>query len=168
MTRRNVIRSGVLVIVGVLFAYLLGPPIVKAATSIVTIQGVGGVNRAGVTHNHRLLVDSEAAVKKIRHLEGENGKYLRVATQPGGGTVVNFGRGDSPFAFCAVMTAIVANGRSSGGTVTLATEGTLVWTGKIPSGGGHIGDAFPDGVFTGEMDVTAPNGVDWIVYGRPC
>jgi hypothetical protein len=167
MVRRKGVRISLLVMAGFLVGYMIGPPIVSAATSIVTIQGAGSTNRARVNAAHRLLVDTEAAVKKIRHLPGENGKYLRVATQPGGGLIVNEGNGGSSRAFCAVMTAIVIDG-NAGGRVTLATEGTLVWTAKLPPGGGHIADDFPDGVFTGEMDVTAPSGIDWIVYGRPC
>ena len=156
-----------LVAVGVVVGSVIGPPIVRAASTIVTIQGTGTTNRAAVTDHHRLRVDTEAGVKRITTLPGENGAYLRVATQPGGGTVVDSGVADSPFTLCAVMTAISVDGGSAG-TVSLSTDGGRVWEGTLPAGGGHIGDSFPDGVFTGEMLVDDPAGLTWIVYGRGC
>jgi len=38
--------------------YVIGPPIVQAATSLVTIQGAGSANKAKVARSGRLLVDS--------------------------------------------------------------------------------------------------------------
>ena len=155
-------RSVALVVTGMVVGFLIGPPVVHAAGSLVTIVSGTNNNQANVTADHRLFVDTEGSITKIG-----GSSHVNVAARPGADPVVNFGSGNSEAAFCAVMTAIVVDG-NAGGTVLLATEGTEVWRGTLPTGGGHIGDSFSTGVFTGEMDVTAPVGVDWIIYGRQC
>jgi len=61
-------RVAGLLAIGVLVGSVIGPPIVQAATSLVTIQGAGSTHKAKVSSTGRLYVDSEAAVNKAGQL----------------------------------------------------------------------------------------------------
>jgi hypothetical protein len=163
MNVRKHLGAVILIATGLVAGSLLGPHAVQAAGQLVTIVSGSNNNQAVVTSDHRLAVDTEASARKIGGVS-----HLLVAARLSASPVVNEGNGNSDAAFCAVMTGIVVDGSNTGGTVILATEGTLVWKGTLPVGGGHLSDTFGTGVFTGEMDVTAPDGVDWIIYGRQC
>jgi hypothetical protein len=85
------VRAGGLMVAGLAVGYLLGPPIVNAATtaaSDVMIIDRDSSNRADVTSKHRVLVDSEAAVTD---LGGDNflDTYGLQYTQPNGQEILN-------------------------------------------------------------------------------
>ena len=51
-------RVAGLLALGMLVGYVIGPPIVQAATSLVTIQGAGSTHKAKVDSTGRLLVNT--------------------------------------------------------------------------------------------------------------
>src|SRR5919198_5275976 len=54
-------RVVLLLLAGLMVGYFIGPPIVHAATSLVTIQGGGSTHKARVDSKGRLSVNTEAA-----------------------------------------------------------------------------------------------------------
>jgi hypothetical protein len=56
-------RVAGLLAIGVLVGSVIGPPIVQAATSLVTIQGAGSTHKAKVDSTGRLLVNSKGTTK---------------------------------------------------------------------------------------------------------
>lgn len=63
-------RVAGLLALGILVGYVVGPPIVQAASSLVTIQGGGSTHKAKVDASGRLLVNTEASVTKANQLLG--------------------------------------------------------------------------------------------------
>lgn len=61
-------RVAGLLALGILVGYVIGPPIVQAATSLVTIQGGGSTHKAKVNASGQLSVNTEAAVNKAGQL----------------------------------------------------------------------------------------------------
>lgn len=89
--RSKLVRAGGLMVAGLAVGYLLGPPIVNAATtaaSDVMVIDRDSSNRADVSSKHRLLTDSEAAVTD---LGGDNfmDTYGLQYTQPNGQEILN-------------------------------------------------------------------------------
>jgi hypothetical protein len=61
-------RVAGLLALGILVGYVVGPPIVQAASSLVTIQGAGSTHKARVDASGRLSVNTEASVTKANQL----------------------------------------------------------------------------------------------------
>ena len=157
--------------------YLVGPPLVQAATSLVTIQGAGSTNRAKVTSSGRLRVDTEAGVDRGR-----------LSVLPRGGFTSTTGSSvfTAPFGLPVVLASGTTNGTDLGGdsgvlttvvagdvgtTVTADTNcdgnpGDLAWQN---SGTGHFSDTFEGGIFyCGPLNVVlqgGPTGHPWLLYG---
>jgi hypothetical protein len=122
------LRAVLLVTLGLMVGYFIGPPIVHAATQLVTIQGAGTWNQAKVTRGGRLLV-------------ADQGKYFRdgslftfALTEPSGEQVLT--SGSSSVASQAQLGDIVGisvdvyQAGSSAVTVRLR-RGTTIGTGQI-------------------------------------
>lgn len=169
MARGKRIRTVGLVVVAGLIGYLIGPPIVEAATNLVVIKDSSTSRKARVV----------------------TGGALRV--QPYGGrtdvsksTVFNIALGTDRFAEGTVaelacdsygwLSGVVLNGPSSGSYgVTLfgddadedQTPNDIIWSGTVQADG-HISDSFFDGgVFWDTSLSVSYTGVGgrWILYG---
>src|SRR5438132_10824807 len=79
MTRKRW-RAVLLVTAGLLVGYIIGPPVVHAATSLVTIQGAGSTNKAKVTKQGRLLVANQGKYF------GDGSLFTFALTEPDGET----------------------------------------------------------------------------------
>jgi hypothetical protein len=177
MTRKRW-RAVLLVTAGLLVGYVIGPPVVHAATSLVTIQGAGSTYKAKVTKQGRLFVDTEA---------GTFGDYLKTfaSTFPDGATVIAGGTSSSG-------QDIKKNGV---GTVTgvevdvppgppanpirvqlvRVKDGQVIWQGTVMGTGGHLNDQMVAGFFIPPndpnpsleivIDDSSGIGYQFVVYG---
>jgi hypothetical protein len=158
--RRAVIVLAVLV-VG-LVGYVIGPPIVSAATSQFELKGYPSGWRANVLPNsRRLMIDTEATTSLIPGaLDTTAGGY------PLGLTKLYSGSATSSFAEQGVISAINVDNPGAGTvTVALSHAGGALWQGTAGPGQ-HLNDTFDGGVFYDDLTVTVTGtgGTFWI-YG---
>jgi hypothetical protein len=157
-------RSKRLRIVGLVAAamiagYLIGPPVVEAATSLVTIQGAGSNHKARVSSAGRLLIDSEANVVAGR---------LLVDTGLGGSIhVLASGLEDKTVGVNGVITGVLAVRMGGSGLTTITdADGNLVW-----HSGTELQRAFemisPGVAFRAPLIIDVPDGnqVRYTIYG---
>ncbi len=164
MSKRVVLLMSVSAVVGA----MLVPPVVDAATQLVTIKGAGNNNKAKVTGGGRLRMDTEAATTIPGSLD------TTAFTVPGLG-MFPFATGTGSTAVpadAAILTHISVDLPTDDGpvTVTLTDDFGLVWKGTVEDGSRHLDAAFETGSLWGpgglQVDV-AGTGADWIVSGIP-
>jgi len=151
MQRRRIPRLTGLVLVSGLVGYLIGPPIVQAASNLVTIKDSVTNQKARVVKGN-LWVDAGGSTVFTLPFGME---VIAAGTAPA--TNVGGGRG--------VLTAVVAG--NTGVTITADTDcngtgGDALWKN---AGAGHFSDTFESGVFyCGPLDVAAAT-EQWVLYG---
>jgi hypothetical protein len=144
-------RVVALVAAGILVGAVVGPPVVQAATSLVTLKGAGTNNKAKVTGRGALKIDTEADV--IQGLLAT----LAISTPAG---VETFAQGTATTTIPAslgLLTNAVVDLPSGNGpvTVSLADEIGEIWQGTVDGGGRHLNDTFDSGlVWVGNLQVT--------------
>lgn len=150
-------RTVGLVLVAGLVGYLIGPPLVQAATNNVLIKDPSSARKARVLTGGALKVRPEGGFTTVF---------------PGGVDLIQWGSGMSEVCSTeAVITEIVVNGGGTSADVSLSLEvdGTGrvdIWAATVPADG-RVADAFGYGLFVpslGEFVTMTP--VDsWFVYG---
>jgi hypothetical protein len=161
MERTKRSRTVGLVLIAGLLGYLIGPPIVEAASTIVTIKGAGTTHRAKVSRAGRLRVDTEAS----RVLIGN----ASVTTVPGGVHLLKEGTATTSGPGPGVVTAVVLDVPPAAPgpvKVSITTSTTFVWEGTAPPGQ-HLSDTFGGGMFyEGNLNITITGaGGRFAVYG---
>lgn len=164
MEGRRRLRLAGLVLVGGILGYLIGPPIVHAATDLVTIKGAGSTNRARVDSTGRLQVNTEASTTSV----GQRS----LLTVPGGVQVLKRGGATTTAPGPGVVTAVVVDVRPKASEpvrILIDTSTGFVWRGIVKPGE-HLSDTFGGGVFyEGTLRITVTGkGAKFAVYGyRP-
>jgi hypothetical protein len=165
--------------------YLIGPPIVRATGSIVTIQGGGSTNNAKVGSGGRLFVDTESTITSTDRqrtdseagLLGEDGLgYLLTfaATSPSGELVLASSSTGTSKSGEGVVTGINVDvaPTATGSVSVILLKGTqVIWRGTTKAGGGNVSYPFQNGIFSDDgfaVTVTNPSGADILyqVYGE--
>jgi hypothetical protein len=161
-------RVVLLMVVSAVVGATLVPPVVDAATQLVTIKGAGNNNKAKVTGGGRLRMDTEAATTIPGSLD------TTAFTVPGVG-MIPFATGTASTAVpadAAILTHITVDLPSGNGpaTVTLTDDFGLVWKGTVEEGSRHLDAAFETGSLWGpgglQVDVEG-TGAEWVVAGVP-
>ena len=140
-----------LVVVGILAGAILGPPVVQAATSLVTIKGAGTNNKAKVTGRGALKIDTEAGVTQGLL------NTLAISTPAGVETFAQGAASTTVPAQIGILTNAVVDLPSGNGPVTVALADDLgeIWQGTVDGGGRHLNDTFDSGlVWVGDLQVT--------------
>jgi hypothetical protein len=157
-------RAGIvtaILLVG-LVGYLIGPPIVSAATSQVQIKGYPSGWRANVTPTtRRLMIDTEATTALIPgNLDTTSAGY------PFGLTKLFSGSVTQTFLEQGVISAINLDNPGTGTvTVNMSHAGGTLWQGTAGPGQ-HLNDTFDGGVFFDELTVTVTGtGATYWIYG---
>lgn len=160
-------RTVGLILVAGLVGYLIGPPIVSAATNLVIIKDSGSSRKARVLTGGAVKVRPDGGSTTLA------GGF--VFTGAGGYEMFADGTGNQPTTcdLDAIISGIVVDGGASPGTVTVTADtdfdgadGDLVWQGTAPAGG-HLNDTFDSGVYVWpDVDVTVTGTVGrWFLYG---
>jgi hypothetical protein len=168
-------RAVLLITAGLLVGYVIGPPIVHAATSLVTIQGAGSTNKAKVTKQGRLFVDTEA---------GTFGDYLKTfaSTYPDGGTLIARGTSVADLEenhdgiVTGVLLDVPPNGVGTGAVMlqmVRKSDGAVIYQGTVPGTGGHLSDQVNGGFFIPDRSPsleiivtnTGTSAFQFVVYG---
>ncbi|MGH2747389.1 MAG: hypothetical protein ACRDKB_05645 [Actinomycetota bacterium] len=130
---------------------IIGPPVVDAATQLVTIKGAGSKNKAKVTRAGAIKVDTEADVE-VGFLH-----TLSLTTPLGVATIVEGTANATVPADFGVITNAVLDLPSGAGPVTVTLEDTFgeIWQGTVDDGGRHLNDTFDSGlIWVGNLDIT--------------
>lgn len=131
---------------------IIGPPVVNAATQLVTIKGAGTNSKAKVTGQGQLKIHTES----VEFIPG----FLTTLsfTTPNG--VVPFAQGSAsqvvPAEFGVLTNAVVDLPTGQGTvTVTLADQFGEIWQGTVDGGNRHLNDTFDSGlIWEGNLQVT--------------
>jgi len=167
MRNANRSRAAVLIAVGLIVGYFIGPPIASAVGSLVTIKGAGTNSKARVTRTGSLKVDTEACV---------TGGYMCAFafTQADGASIIARGtatRNNAVPKNRLVLASVVLDVSSSASVpvqvIIRDAAGRLLWVGTAAPGG-HLNDQFDGGIFaTGPADVTVTGtGANYLLYGE--
>ena len=181
MTRKKSVATVTIALVAGLVGYIIGPPIVQAATSAVKISSGTKASQLKVSGG-RGLVDTEADTEPAGVLFSgrtilTSVDFGLVFTQAGGGAMM--GSGTSSGTACAntsIVSAFVVDGNSNTSPVTVTVSGdrdfggaegaTDIWQGTVGPGG-HLNDTMDGGIFLGGplTVAVAGTGAKWYAYG---
>lgn len=140
-----------LVVTGILLGAIVGPPVVQAATSLVTIKGAGTNNKAKVTGRGALKIDTEATAT-----QGFLDTFA-VSTPAGVETFAQGAATTTVPANLGLLTNAVVDLPSGNGpvTVSLADELGEIWQGTVDGSNRHLNDTFDSGlIWIGNLQVT--------------
>lgn len=151
------------VALGILIGAVVGPPMVKAATQLVTIKGAGSNNKAKVTGQGAFKVDTEANVT-----QGLLDTFA--LTFPAGvSTIVEGSANTTVPADIGLVTNVVVDLPTGQGavTVTLTDDIGEIWQGTVDGAGRHLNDTFDNGlIWVGDLSVTVSGtGAEFSVTG---
>jgi FlaG/FlaF family flagellin (archaellin) len=144
-------RAIALVVAGILVGAIVGPPVVQAATQLVTLKGAGSNNKAKVTGQGALRIDTEAGVTQGLL------DTLAISTPAG---VETFSQGTASTtvpATLGLLTNAVVDLPSGQGPVTVSLADDLgeIWQGTVDGGDRHLNDTFDSGlIWVGDLQVT--------------
>lgn len=151
------------VALGILIGAVVGPPMVNAASQLVTIKSAGSNNKAKVTGQGAIKVDTEANVS-----QGFLDTFA--LTFPAGVATVAEGSASTtvPADFGILTNVVVdlATGQAAV-TVTLTDDIGEIWQGTVDGTGRHLNDAFDSGlIWVGNLSVTiSGSGADFSLTG---
>jgi hypothetical protein len=157
-------RAGIVlaILLAGLVGYVIGPPIVSAATSQVEIKGFPSGWRANVTANsRRLLVDTEATTAVIPgNLDVSSANY------PLGLSKLLSGSVTSGLTEAGVISAInLDNTGATSVTVAISDSDGTLWQGTAGPGQ-HLNDTFDGGLLFDTLTVAVTgSGATFWIYG---
>ena len=156
-----------LMVVSAVLGAALVPPVVDAATQLVTIKGAGNNNKAKVTGGGRLRIDTEA-------IESLSGALDVLAFSIPGGGMFTFDEGNASTALpfeLALLTHVGLDLPTGNGpvTLTLSDQFGTIWQGTVDGTNRHIDAAFETGMIWGpDLQVTvAGTGAHYTLDGIP-
>jgi hypothetical protein len=140
-----------LVAAGILIGAVIGPPVVQAATQLVTLKGAGTNNKAQVTGRGALKIDTEAGVTQGLL------DTLAISTPAGVETFAQGNASTTVPANLGILTNAVVDLPSGQGPVTISLADDLgeIWQGTVDGSDRHLNDTFDSGlVWIGDLQVT--------------
>jgi hypothetical protein len=181
MTRKKSLATVTIALVAGMVGYIIGPPIVQAATSAVKItsgstasqlkisSGMAKVDTEAVTTQSSVFTTGPAIVTQV--------DFGLVLAEAAGQNVIGQGASTNASACpnTSIVAAIVADGATNSGNVTITVTGDTdfngsggdpVWQGTL-NPGDHIDDTMDGGIFVGgplAVNVSG-TGANWYVYG---
>lgn len=151
------------VALGILIGAVVGPPVVNAATQLVTIKSAGSNAKAKVTGQGAIKVDTEASV-------GQGFLNTFALTFPAGVATIAEGSANTTVpADVGLITNVVVDLPTGQGavTVTLTDDIGEIWQGTVDGTGRHLNDTFDNGlIWVGNLRVAlSATGAEFSVTG---